>query len=150
VYQLTGSTAALGAAVFAYALPRVLVGSVAGVFVDRWDRRRTMVVCDLLLGVGLLPMLLVRSAADIWLVFVVLLAESTVAQFYRSAEAALVPNVVPANELVAANGLNGFSMNAARLAGPAIGSVLVALEGLRGVVLFDAGCTTAIRPLVEI
>jgi hypothetical protein len=59
-------------------------------------------------------------------------------QFYRSAEAALVPNVVQANELAAANGLNGFSMNTARLAGPAIGSLLVALEGLRGVVLFDA------------
>jgi MFS family permease len=138
VYQLTASTVALGAAVFLNALPRVVVGSVAGVFVDRWDRRRTMLVCDVLLGLGLLPLLLVRSAEDIWLVFVVVLFESTIAQFYRSAEGALIANVVPADDLVSANALNGFSMNAARLAGPAIGSVLVAVSGLRGVALFDA------------
>jgi MFS family permease len=145
VYQLTNSTLALGAAVFAYALPRVLVGSVAGVFVDRWDRRRTMLVCNLLLGAGLLPLLLVRSAEDMWLVFSVLLVESTIAQFYRSAEGALVPNVVEADELVGANALNGFSMNAARLVGPAVGSVLVAVSGLRGVALFDAGSSLSRR-----
>jgi MFS family permease len=139
VYQLTNSTFALGAAVFAYALPRVLVGSVAGVFVDRWDRRHTMLVCNLLLGAGLLPLLLVRSAEDMWLVFSALFVESTIAQFYRSAEGALVPNVLEPDELVGANALNGFSMNAARLVGPAVGGVLVAVSGLRGVAFFDAG-----------
>src|SRR6266540_2998176 len=111
VYQLTGSTLALGAAVAANALPRVLVGSVAGVFVDRWDRRRTMVVCDLLLGLGLLPLLVVRDARDLWLIALVLLWESSVVRFYQPAEGALLPRVVPDDELIAANALNGFSMS---------------------------------------
>jgi len=138
VYQLTGSTLALGAAVAANALPRVLVGSVAGVFVDRWDRRRTMVVCDLLLGLGLLPLLVVRDARDLWLIALVLLWESSVVRFYQPAEGALLPRVVPDDELIAANALNGFSMSVARLAGPPLGALLVALGGLSGVVLVDA------------
>jgi MFS family permease len=53
VYQMTGSTLALGLTATATAVPRLLVGSVAGVFVDRWDRRRTMLIADLLLGLAL-------------------------------------------------------------------------------------------------
>jgi MFS family permease len=58
VYQLTGSTLALGATVLASGLPRMVVSSFAGVFVDRWDRRRTMLACDVLLALGLVPLLL--------------------------------------------------------------------------------------------
>src|SRR5919206_446819 len=48
VYELTGSALATGGSYLAGALPRVLLGSVAGVYVDRWDRKRTMIVADLL------------------------------------------------------------------------------------------------------
>src|SRR4051794_17777609 len=68
VYALTGSTLASAAALLAAFVPQVLVGSVAGVFVDRWDRKRTMVVTNLLLAAGLLPLLLVDGAHRIWLV----------------------------------------------------------------------------------
>src|SRR6476469_9845964 len=67
VYQMTGSTLALGSTVIAAAVPRVVIGSFAGVFVDRWDRRRTMLVCDVLLGLGLLPLLWVDSGQRLWL-----------------------------------------------------------------------------------
>jgi MFS family permease len=138
VYQLTGSTLALAVTVLAATLPRVIVSSFAGVFVDRWDRRRTMFVCNVLLGLGLLPLLLVHSADRLWLVTLVLLFESTVVQFYRPAEGALLPLVVPEAELVPANALNGLSTNVARLSGPPLGAFLVALGGLDSVVLFDA------------
>src|SRR5215213_5738067 len=69
VYALTGSTLASAATLLSSFVPQVLVGSVAGVFVDRWDRKRTMVVTNLLLAVGLLPLLLVSGADRIWLVY---------------------------------------------------------------------------------
>jgi MFS family permease len=50
----------------------VLFGAVAGVFADRWDRKRTMIAADLLLAAGLLPLLLVRGSAQIWIVLAVL------------------------------------------------------------------------------
>jgi MFS family permease len=138
VYQMTGSTLALGLTAIANAVPRLVLGSIAGVFVDRWDRRRTMLVADVLLGLVLLPMLLVTSAERLWLLVVALMVESSVFQFYRPAEGALLPRLVPSDELVAANALNSLNMNLARLAGPALGALLVSVGGIGGVVLFDA------------
>src|ERR687883_648003 len=71
VYQLTGSTLSTGTMLMAAILPDVLFGSIAGVFVDRWDRKRTMVISNLLLAAGLLPLLLVRSADQLWLIYIV-------------------------------------------------------------------------------
>ncbi len=99
VYQMTGSTLALALAGMATAVPRLVLGSIAGVFVDRWDRRRTMLVADLVLGVSLLPLLLVTSSEWLWLIVVVLVLESAVFQFYRPAEGALVPTLVPQTDL---------------------------------------------------
>ena len=138
VYQLTGSTLALGLTGMATALPLLLVGSIAGVFVDRWDRRWTMLVADVLLGVLLLPLVLVSSTEWLWLLVGVLVLESSIFQFYRPAEGALVPLLVPESELVTANALNGLSMNVARLTGPPLGALLVVLGGLSAVVLVDA------------
>ena len=138
VYQMTGSTFALALAGIATAVPRLVIGSIAGVFVNRWDRRRTMLLADAVLGLTLLPLLVVTSAEWLWLVLAVLALESAVFQFYRPAEGALVPLLVPRAELATANALNGLSMNVARLAGPPLGAFLVALGGLTGVVLVDA------------
>lgn len=52
-------------------IPRILLGSVAGVFVDRWDRRRTLIVAKLLLALGLLPLLVVTPGKRLWFVYVV-------------------------------------------------------------------------------
>src|SRR5450759_5816049 len=125
VYQMTGSTLALGLTAIASSVPRRLLGSIAGVFVDRWDRRQTMLVADVLLGLVLLPMLLVTSVERLWLLVLCVIVESSVVQFYKPAEGALLPRLVPSEDLVAANALNSLSMNMARLAGPAIGALMV-------------------------
>src|SRR5690242_20450639 len=61
VYALTGSTIASAVTLLSGFVPMVLVGLVAGVFVDQWDRKRTMVATNLLLALGLLPLLAVSS-----------------------------------------------------------------------------------------
>src|SRR5438067_2188537 len=76
VYDLTGSTLASGGMLIAETLPRVLIGSFAGVFVDRWDRRRTMVVADLARAAVLLPLLLVGSIETLWIVYAVGVAQA--------------------------------------------------------------------------
>ena len=78
VYQETGSVLATGALFATETLPRLLLGSVAGVFVDRWDRRRTMVVADLLRAAALLPLLLVPLADWLWVVYPIGLLEATI------------------------------------------------------------------------
>jgi len=137
VYALTGSTLASATTLLASLLPQVAFGSLAGVYVDRWDRRRTLVVTNLLLAAGLLPLLAVHHRADVWIIYLVTAVESGVAQFAIAAEAALVPNTVPAERLVAANALNGQNRDVARLVGAALGGVLAGLGGIAALTVTD-------------
>jgi MFS family permease len=140
VYDLTGSTLASAGVFLTSLAPQVLAGLVAGVLVDRWDRRRTMVTANLLLGAGLLPLLLVTGASSIWLVYPVLVFEAVVETFFAPAEQAMLPRVVDesdSEELVTANALNGQAQNIARLAGGGLGGVLAALGGIPLVAVAD-------------
>jgi Na+/melibiose symporter-like transporter len=138
VYALTGSTLASAAALLSSFVPQVLVGSVAGVFVDRWDRKRTMVCTNLLLAVGLLPLLLVSGSDRIWVVYAVLAVQSCVEVFFSPAEQAFLPRVVDDADLMAANGLNGQARNLARLFGSGLGGVAAAAGGIRAIAIADA------------
>ncbi|HKE52310.1 MAG TPA: MFS transporter, partial [Actinomycetes bacterium] len=138
VYALTSSTMASALAMLASFVPQVLLGSVAGIFVDRWDRRRTMVVANLLLAAGLLPLLLVDDASRVWIAYAVLFWEGLVAQFFIPAEQALIPSLVEDAQLVGANAVNGQVRDLSRLVGSGIGGVAAATGGLAGVTLLDA------------
>src|SRR4051812_47930399 len=135
VYDLTGSTVASGATLLAAFAPAVLLGSVAGVLVDRWDRRRTMVVANLAQAVGLLPLLAV-DARRVWIVYAVALYQSCAEQFFVPAEQALVPALVPPDDLLPANAVNGQARDVARLVGSSAGGVLAAWGGFAAIALF--------------
>jgi Na+/melibiose symporter-like transporter len=139
IYRRTGSTLATGAMVLAYLVPSIALGSVAGVFVDRWDRRRLMVAVNLVLAIALLPLLFI-DALGIWVAYVVLLVASSLEQLFGPAEGALLPDLLdsPDDDLVTANALNGMNNHLARLIGPAIGGVIVATGGLFAVAVIDA------------
>jgi Na+/melibiose symporter-like transporter len=92
VYALTGSVAASALTMIASFVPQVLLSPVAGALADRWDRRQTMIIADLLLAAGLLPLLLVRGAGQVWVVLVVLVWEGIVAQFFSPAESSPRPS----------------------------------------------------------
>jgi predicted MFS family arabinose efflux permease len=136
-FEQTGSAFASGAVLTALTLPGLLFGTVAGVFVDRWDRKRTMVVANLLQVLVMLPLLLVRPGESLWLLYVVAFVMASVWQFVSPAENALLPSLVGADRLMVANSLNAFNDNLARIAGPAMGGLVVALGGLGGVALLN-------------
>ncbi len=138
VYDLTGSALATGGMFIASTLPRVLLGSVAGVFVDRWDRKRTMIAADLLRAVLVLALLGVRSVDELWLVYLVGLLQAALSQFFVPAKNAIVPNLVSADDLVPANSLNSLGESVARLLAPPLGGALFAWLGLPSSVIFDS------------
>ncbi len=150
VYEMTHSTLATSTMFMAGTLPRLPLGSVAGVFVDRWDRRRTLVVTNMLMGLGLLPLLAVRSAEDLWLVYAVQLGEACIAEFQRPALGALLPRLVDQDKLVAANALSSLGSESTRLVGPALGALVVAVFGLAGVVVVDAASFVLAGALVAL
>ena len=138
VLILTHSVLATSAMLIAGRLPTLLFGVVAGVFVDRWNRKRIMVVGDVLSALCLLPLLFVTSADFVWIAYIVAFVEASIEQFFVPAENATVPNLVSKDHLVAANALNALSSNLARLVGPALGGLVAGFFGLPGIVLVDA------------
>jgi Na+/melibiose symporter-like transporter len=137
VYVLTGSTVVSAFLLLASFVPQVLLGSFAGVFVDRWDRKRTMAISNLLLAAGLLPLLAVSTASRVWIVYAVLAFEGSVQQFFAPAEQAMLPCLVDDEHLVTTNALNGQTRDLSRLLGGAIGGVVVVAGGIVALTLID-------------
>jgi len=139
IYRLTGSTLATAAMVVSFLVPNILLGSIAGVFVDRWDRRRLMIVVNLLQAVTILPLLLV-SQFGIWIIYAVLITESSISQLFQPAQVALIPAILEGGreELITANATAGVGRHLSRLIGPLIGGVVVATGGLAAVTILDS------------
>ena len=150
VYVLTGSTVASALTMLSSFLPQVLLGPIAGVFADRWDRKLTMILADLLLAAGLLPLLAVHGRSQVWIVFAVLTWEGTIEQFFSPAQLAMIPRLVPREQLTAANALNGQVSDVARLAGSALGGIIIATGGIIGVTLADAASFLASAALLTL
>lgn len=109
VDSFQGKAYATGGVLVFRLLPAVLFGPLAGAFADRWDRRTTMVVCDVLRFLLFLSIPLVGSVADrstslVWLLIASFLIE-TVSLFWIPAKEASVPNLVPREQLEGANQL---------------------------------------------
>jgi MFS family permease len=138
VYQLSHSTLATGLMFMVGVLPRLLLSSVGGVFADRWDRRRLMIIANFIHAVVLLPLLLVRSVDQVWIVYIVSLVSSVISQFFGPAANAFLPTLVEESELAEANSMNALSNNLSRLIGPPLGGIVAAVFGLTGIVWSDS------------
>ncbi len=138
-YSLTGSVLATGAMFMVATLPRLFLGSLAGTFVDRWDRKRTMIVADLLRVATTLILLFVHSRDWLWVIYISAFLESVFSQFFYPAKSAIIPLLVGENELLTANSLNGMSDALTRLLGSGLGGMLMGWLGFNSVVILDAG-----------
>lgn len=129
VNALTGSTAALAVMAIVLAVPPMTIGLVAGVYVDRLDRRRMMLASDLMRVAIVLGFIFVRSADQVWILYVLGFVEATVGTFFTPARMALVPTIVPKQGLLAANGLSQASRVIAITVGAGAAGVLFGLAG---------------------
>jgi MFS family permease len=147
VLQLSGSPL-ITAAVFALELlPTVLVGPLAGVLIDRVDPWRLMSGVAVLQALVLLPLLLVDSAADLWLVYVVVVAESVLGTIIEPCRTATAASLVPVGDLMAVNQLMAVLSSTARLVGGPVGGLALALGGIDLVLLADSATFLAAAAL---
>ncbi len=137
VYSLTGSALATSGILMAMVAPGIFFGSIAGIFVDRWDRKKIMVITSALQAMTILGLLFVRSVEWLWVIYLTVFLESTLKNFFGPAEGALLPNLVGEEHLVPANSLNALNDNLARIIGPSIGGMLLGTLGFQSVIWAD-------------
>ncbi len=138
VNRYTNSGLAVGGLFLARALPPFLLGPVAGVVADRFNRRYILIASDLLRAVIVLGFLWVDRPERAWLLFVLSVLQFSVSSFFEPARAALLPNLVNSNELITANTLSSATWSAMLAFGAAIGGVTAAAFGTRVALTIDS------------
>lgn len=138
ILQLTGSELALGAVFIAKMLPSGLASPVAGLLVDRFNRRRVMIGADLIRGVVVLGFLMVDEASEVWLVYLFTVIQVVVGSVFRPAQNSSVPNIVAPNELMTANALMAATWSTLLAFGAAAGGFATAYLGLKAVFILDS------------
>ena len=108
VFRLTGSALSVGLMLIATAAPSLLVGLVAGVYVDRADRKRIMIAADLLRAVLVILIPFMISINIAWL-YVIIAAISAIGQFFDPAQESVLPEIATDEELAAANSFMAIS-----------------------------------------
>ncbi|HSY93402.1 MAG TPA: MFS transporter [Candidatus Binatus sp.] len=136
--QLTGHAGSVALALVLQVIPQTLVGPMAGVVNDRLKRKHVMIAADLVRCVVVLAMLLVRSRAMVWLIYPLLLAETTLAAFFEPARSSVIPNIAAEGEVLVANTLSSATWSVNLLIGASVGGVVAAFFGRDTVFVLNA------------
>ncbi len=136
--QLTGHAGSVALALVLQVLPQTFVGPTAGVVNDRLRRKHVMIAADLVRFAVVLSMLFVRSRSMVWLVYPLLLAETTMAAFFEPARSAVIPNVASEDEVLIANTLSSATWSVNLLIGASVGGVVAAFFGRDTVFILNA------------
>lgn len=139
IYQETHSTTLFAISLLAYALPNLLVSPFAGALVDRWDRRKVMILSDS--GAGLctlvIAVLLVTDHLELWSIFLLIAASAAFSTFQWPAYSAATSLLVPKEQLGRAGGMVQIGEAISQLIAPAMAGALVVTIGLQGVLIVD-------------
>lgn len=139
VFNLTGDEAKLALIPFVWSMPIFLFGLVAGSFADRFDKRRVLILAQLAFGLNSLYMAAATYWGFIqyWQIIMIAVMNGLIACIEMPTRQSIVSRVVPIEDLTAAVPVNAMTFNVARIAGPAIGGILLSRVGVFGCYLVD-------------
>lgn len=139
IQRLTGSTVALAGLMVSIALPTLVFGTLAGVYVDRVDRRKVMLWSDLIRAAVVLCFLFVRRADLVPVIYFIAFAQASVGTVFNPARAAFLPAIVGHDKLLAANSVSQTSRIVFNLLGTGAAGVLAAVgDSLAPAFVLDA------------
>ncbi len=147
----TGSAEVLAYAAIAALLPQSVLGLFAGVFIDRWDRKKTMIVADGFIAVCTfaIALLFYFGQVELWYIYLLLGLRSVGSAFHMPAMQASVPLLAPESELLRIAGINQVIQSVSTIAGPALGALAIGLMDIGYVLLIDiVGAVFAIISLL--
>jgi MFS family permease len=120
-------------------LPPLIFSPVAGVLLDRYDRRKILILSDLLRAAIVLGFLLVDSPGELWLIYALTVLQFSIGAVFEPGRAALMPSLVQRDDLVRANILGSITWSAMLAIGGATGGLVAALLGTEFALIFDSG-----------
>lgn len=132
-------------------LPQALIGPFAGVFIDRWDRKKVMIYADgfIALCTFLMSFAFIDGEANLLLVYLLLACRSVGTAFHSPAMQAIAPLLVPKEQLLRVSGINQMLQSVSSIAGPAIGTLAITFLPIGKVLYLDvAGAILAITSLL--
>ncbi|MDT7703234.1 MAG: hypothetical protein QOJ30_5559, partial [Pseudonocardiales bacterium] len=140
IVQLTHSGAAVGLTVGLQFLPILLFGALGGVFVDRCDKRRLLMVTQALMALPALALwgLTASGQVEVWMVYLLVLARGTILAIDNPARQTFVMDLVGPDKVVNAVSLNSVIIHSARIAGPMVAGGLIAFFGVAPCFLVNA------------
>jgi MFS family permease len=150
VYHETGSNTAVSGLFLAYGIPAVLFGLVAGTAVDRLDKRRVLILCDIVRSFFVIGLLFLSR--QIFMVYILTFLNAVVTQFYVPSEAPLIPKILPKHLLVSANSLFSFTFYSSLAIGTILAGPLLRFFGSYGVFFFIAAlflCASALSSRIR-
>ncbi|MBA5792391.1 MFS transporter [Flavobacterium sp. xlx-221] len=146
----TKSAEVLAFSAIAGLLPQAIIGPFAGVYIDRWDRKKTMIFADTFVAVCTLIMSLsfYMGYESLALIYVILALRSVGSAFHMPAMQAAIPLLAPQSELLRIAGINQIIQSVSSIAGPALGALAIGLLSIGNVLLLDIlGAVVAIITL---
>lgn len=147
----TGSAEVLAYAAIAGLLPQALIGPFAGVYIDRWNRKLTMIIADGFIAICTLCMsvLFYLGHYELGYIYIILALRSVGSAFHNPAMQASIPLLAPKDELLRIAGINQTIHSVSNIAGPALGALMIGLMDIGRVLLLDiAGALIAIIGLL--
>lgn len=151
VLEVTGSTALMGIVTAVSMAPRLILGPLAGVWVDKLDRKKIIVICDLIRGIILtyIGVAAFMGTLKIWMVFAAGISSSICSAFFGPAVTSVKPDLVDSEEIVRANSITSFSQAGSSALGSMAGGVIYAFAGAPYMFLFD-GISYLISAFTEV
>ncbi|TDQ79419.1 MFS transporter [Sphingobacterium yanglingense] len=147
----TGSAEALAYATVSGLLPQIVLGPFAGVFVDRWNRKWTMIGADLFVAFcsALIALFFYLDIVELWAIYILLTLRSIGGAFHTPAMKSAVPLLAPKSALVRIAGVNEVIQSISIICGPILGAIGLLHFGMSAVMLLDvAGAIIACTALV--
>jgi DHA3 family macrolide efflux protein-like MFS transporter len=133
-FQLHGTATQVSMILAAYMAPLAVISPLAGVYVDKWNVKRTMIASDLIRGVLVVALLFVRDLNAIYGIFFAL---STVSSFYIPAQSVAIRTLAPPGGLLSVNALMSQAMQASQILSPAVSGLMVQALGANSCFIFD-------------
>ena len=129
LYEVTHSATAVAGMMVVQYLPVALVGPVAGVIVDRHDRRRIMIAADLVRGVAILALVFADTPSTVWIAYAAIAVAMSATGFFEPARSSTIPMLVDKSDIAMANALSTASWSAMLAIGASLGGLVTALVG---------------------